>query len=201
MADRFFVLECQEGTGPLHFSLDTDCINGECWIMGRAFTARDPDPDFHPPGGPYELQTELDSKVNERVYPELTWNPLPLMSRRLVNALQQAGVDNFQLYPTRLVNPQGQKPPPEDHYLAVNILGLVAAADRVRSKLNPDVPERMISADFHSLAIDPEKAHDLLLFRLAENVSAVLVHERVKRFVEASGIHTLTWYAPESWAG
>lgn len=201
MADHFFVLECMGDVGELHFWLDTERSNGECWLMGRAFTASDPDPDFHPPSRQFELRTEIDSKVKERVYPELTWSPLPLMSRRLVNALQQAGVDNLQLYPTRLINPQGEKPPPEDHYLAVNILGLVAAADRVRSKLNPDVPERMISTDFHSLVIDPEKAHDLLMFRLAENVSAVLVHERVKRFVEASGIHTLTWYTPESWAG
>lgn len=36
---------------------------------------------------------------------------------------------------------------------------------------------------------------------LAENTSAVLVHERVKKQVEDAGINTLTWIPPEMWAG
>jgi hypothetical protein len=39
------------------------------------------------------------------------------------------------------------------------------------------------------------------MFRLAENITAVLVHEHVKDQVERGGISTLTWLAPEEWAG
>jgi hypothetical protein len=59
----------------------------------------------------------------------------------------------------------------------------------------------MISTDFHALSIDESKARGLLIFRLAENITAVLVHEHVKKQVERSGIGTLTWLAPEEWAG
>lgn len=111
------------------------------------------------------------------------------------------GVDNLQTFETKLTNIQGKNPPREDHYLAVNILGLVAAADLQKSVTNPAVKEKMISMDFHSLVIDPTKAHDLLLFRLAQNTSAVLVHERVKHAVEAAGITTLNGFRPEEWAG
>jgi len=197
----YYVLECMAGLGPLQFTLEADCPNGECWQMGRLFSRDNRDSDFHPPAEVIELQTRIDSKAPQRIYPELAWNPLPLMTRRLVAALQAAGINNLQTYETRLANPQGTKPPDEGHYLAVNIVGLVAAADLADSETNPEVAEKVLSVDFHSLAIDPLKARDALMFRVAENISAVLVHERGKEFVERRGITTLTWYEPESWAG
>ena len=67
--------------------------------------------------------------------------------------------------------------------------------------MNPDVDENLISMDFHSLSIDGFKTHEALMFRLAENISAVLVHERVRTIIDSKGINTLTWYEPEAWAG
>jgi hypothetical protein len=188
------------GAGPLHFKIEApNCPNKVCWQMGRMFSASEEDEDFRPPTEAIELQTKMDSKAPERIYPELAWNPLPLMSRRLVEALQDSGVDNLQVYETKLANPQGRTP--ANHYLAVNIVGLVAAADMANSETNPAVTAKKISMDFHSLAVDPAKTRDALMFRLAENVSAVLVHERVKNAVTASGVTTLTWFEPEEWAG
>jgi hypothetical protein len=187
------------GTGPLHFKLEADCANKECWQMGRVFSRKDEDPDFRPPARVIELRTKIDSKAPERVYPELTWNPLPLMTRRLVSALQSSGISNLQTYDTRLTNPQGKTPP--DHYLAVNIVGLVAAADLIESQTDPQGTETLLSVDFQSLTVDPMKSRDALIFRLAENVSAVLVHERIRKFVTDAGIYALTWYEPQSWAG
>ena len=83
----------------------------------------------------------------------------------------------------------------------MNIVGLVAAADLAESETGPDVEERILSVDFHSLTVYPQKVRDALMFRLAENVSADLEHERVKNFVEDKGIATLTWLEPEEWAG
>jgi hypothetical protein len=192
-------MKCMAGTGPLQFKLEADSTNKECWQMGRVFLPNDEDPDFRPPADVIEVRTKIDSKAAERVYPELTWNPLPLMSRRLVAALQSSGINNLQTYQTRLTNPQGQTP--VDYYLAVNIVGLVAAADLGESLTDPNGTDTLLSVDFQSLTVDPMKSRDALIFRLAENVSAVLVHERVREFVEEAGITTLTWYEPESWAG
>jgi uncharacterized protein DUF1629 len=197
----YYVLKCMAGLGPLQFKMEVECTNKECWKMGRLFLAADKDPDFHPPETVIEIVARIDSKASERIYPELSWNPLPLMSRRLVAAFQSAGVTNLQTYETRLANIPEGNPTPEDYYLAVNVIGLVAAADLAKSETDSELPERMISMDFHSLAVDPMKARDALMFRLAENISAVLVHERIKKFVESKGITTLTWYEPEGWAG
>ena len=169
---NYFVLKCVAGGGPLHFALTVNPSARKYWKMGRVFSGSDEDADFRPPEGTVEIETKIDSKVKERVYPELTWHPIPLMTRRLVTALQSAGVTNLQLYETTLVNPQGNPPPPDDLYLAVNVVGAVEAANLEESETSPEVSERLISADFTSLAIDETKARDLLMFRLAENVSA-----------------------------
>jgi hypothetical protein len=198
---NYFVLKCMGKPETMFFAMETEVENGECWAMGRRFASENRNSDFHPPTGVIDLDTRIDSKVKERIYPEYASNPLPLMSRRLVAALQEAGVDNIQAYETRLINPQGSPPIAPDYYQAVNIVGSVAAADLGASQTNPDVTEKLISMDFHSLTIDELKARDLLMFRLAENVSAVLVHEHVRKIVEAKGIDTLTWYEPEGWAG
>jgi len=200
MAD-YFIIDCRGTPGTLFFKLETDVSHRECWAMGRKFAAEHRDSDFHPPQSIIELQTKLDSKAPQRIYREFAANPLPLMSRRLVTALREAGVDNLQTYDTKLLNPQGSPPIDEDYYQDVNVVGLVAAADLGASQTNPDAREKLIAMDFHSLSIDQLKARDLLMFRLAENVSALLVHEHVRKLVESKGIDTLTWYDPEGWAG
>lgn len=178
-----------------------DKVSDKRWHSGRIFSENDDDDEFHPPTDVIELRTEKPTGRLPHVYPEYCSNPIPLMTHRLVAALRQAGVDNLQTYETRLIDPLGTPPAPPDLYLAVNIVGRVAAADLSKSVLNPEVKERMISMDFHSLAVDEKRARGALMFRLAENISAVLVHESVKKHVETSGIDTLTWLSPDEWAG
>lgn len=59
----------------------------------------------------------------------------------------------------------------------------------------------MGDADFHALIIDESKTAGLLLFRLAENISAIVVHERVKQSIEAAGIPGFAFYGPGEWSG
>lgn len=197
----YYVLECMPPLRAEHFRLDVGYpANVKRWSAGTQFSPDARRDVLQPPVEPIPVETLPDDEFQPRVYAELYWNPIPLMTRRLVTALRAAGVDNLQTYETVLAA-RGGTPTPPDRYLAVNVVGKVAAADMDRSVTNPAVSDTLISADFHSLAVDAGTATDLLLFRLAENVSAVLVHERVRAHVEASGIDTLTWYAPEEWAG
>jgi hypothetical protein len=198
----YYVLNCLSPMRVNFFHLEVDDdASTPLWARGSLLS-----PDHHSdfsraPPEPIEVQTIIDPTDRNRIYPELTWHPIPLFSRRLVRVLRGAGVSNLQIFETRLSQPLGEPAPAADHYLAVNVIGCIAAADMKRSSLNPDVSERMISADFNALVIDDAKAGGQLMFRLAENVSAVLVHERVKAAVEAAGIDTLTWIPPGRWAG
>ena len=120
---NYYVLDCMGEADELQFTIEVDLPILKCWKMGRAFSAADRDSDFHPPEDIIELETDVDSKAPERIDPELTWHPVPLMSRRLVEALLTPGVDKSQIYETRLTNPQHKVP--EDYYLAVNVIGLI----------------------------------------------------------------------------
>lgn len=166
----------------------------------------DPDNQFDtnwPPEVPIAITTKKAHKGSKliTVYPELTWVPIPLFSRRLVAALREAGVNNLQTFDTLLTNVQGVESIPPDYYLAVNIVGLLAAADIKKSALGPVTDESPTSRDFDSLAVDKVKTGNSRFFRLCENTSAVVAHECVKKHVEDAGITTLTWMKPKKWAG
>ncbi|MCY1019308.1 imm11 family protein [Pyxidicoccus sp. MSG2] len=130
---------------------------------------------------------------------ELWDTPLPLMTRRLHDVLVAAGVTNLDVYPVILTDSRSGEEITD--YLAFNIIGAIAAADLQATRFAPGSTERTISADIDSLAIDPAKTRGALMFRLAEAVNAIIVHEQVKAAVEASGIGTLTFMSPEDWVG
>jgi len=199
---RYYVLNCIAPLELEHWNLDVDDgAKSKRWAAGNPFSQGEKREAFNPPHELIEVTTAADDEYLPRVYAALYWNPIPLMNRPLVAALKAAGVDNLQTFETKLLTVRGQNPPPADHYLAVNIVGRVAAADLQKSEINPAVHEKLISMDFYSLSVDDSKARGFLMFRLAENISTVLVHERVKKQIEAEGINTLTWLAPEKWAG
>jgi len=86
-------------------------------------------------------------------------------------------------------------------YVAVNLIGLVKAVDFARSTVVGGSSDHRLDTDFEGFAIDPAKAQDALMFRLAENTSAVLVHERVKDHLKKSGFGMLRFRRPEKWVG
>ena len=86
-------------------------------------------------------------------------------------------------------------------YKAFNVVGLVAAADMRASTLMGTSEGEMIDADFDRLVIDESRAAGFKLFRLAENVSAIIVDDEIRRRVEESGIPGLIFYESGEWSG
>lgn len=56
-------------------------------------------------------------------------------------------------------------------------------------------------AEFERGCLLPAKTRGTLMFRLAEAVNAIVIHEKVKAAVQAAGIDTLTFMPPEDWVG
>lgn len=200
--EEYFILSWLE---PLHAERHTlevgEEASGKRWRSGLNFSEDNEDEDFRSPTKIIEIETAKTFGHQPHIYPEYTSQPIPLMTRRLVDALRDAGVSNLQVFETQLVNPLGTPPPPLNYYWAVNIIGRIAAADIKKSALNPKSKEIMTSVDFYSLSINEKKTQGTLMFRLAENISAVLVHKSVKEHVISCGIDTLSWFTPEEWVG
>ncbi|MFO0648023.1 MAG: hypothetical protein U0326_17420 [Polyangiales bacterium] len=122
-----------------------------------------------------------------------------LFSELMLRALLDCGVDNLEWYDVALVDPaSGAR---HTHYKAVNVIGAVRCADLARSQYTA-YGEALVDTDFDSLTIDPARALGLKMFRLAECVTGVVVHESVKRHLEAiPELRLLEFVPPDQWIG
>lgn len=121
-----------------------------------------------------------------------------MMSQALADLLISAGVDNLELFPAILKNNQtGQAYP----YQIYNVIGLVATMDLQGSDYETyKNAEPMGDTTIHELALDESRIPNLLLFRLAENLSTIMVHESIKNRIEEAGIAGMSFIKPEDYS-
>lgn len=183
----YFMLECfgpdEEPRAAIDTVKNADHLN---WMLARRFTDPVPSP----------VSVVLNAKVG-MMLPMFNRGIL-LMSDKLVEALLECGVDNLDCYPAELFNPMTNER--FSNYQAVNIIGAVAAANLAESQHQTFGAARF-DVDFDSLVLDPAKTNGLLMFRLAECVTGIVVHESVKAHCDKRGIEHLDWVLPAEWIG
>jgi len=103
---------------------------------------------------------------------------IPLMSKRFLEIIQGAGVDNVQAFPVVIESEvDGTK---WGDYFAVNILGRISCAELDKSEYTEIMPGHY---RFRELAIDAEKTKGALLFRLQEHTPTILMHKTVGKYI------------------
>jgi hypothetical protein len=142
------------------------------WIDGEAFAT--------PPKAPVAVRIKPGY---ERSDPPVFKEVPQIMTAEFFDALRSAGVDNIDVYDATLESQDGSVRIPG--YKAYNIVGVVSATDVGKSEFSPDNPSRQIDASVRSLVLDETKTKGLLLFRLAESVDTILIHNSVKVALEA----------------
>lgn len=156
------------------------------WISGRKITVPVPKP----------LAYTLDEFYTGRI-PDYYNGSVPFMSDRLIKVLIQAGVDNVQYFEAVLRSHES-KVLSTSHY-AINVVGAVSAADMHASVLAPENDSDLVDVSFDSLTIDKYSAGGLLLFRLAESMPVIIVHQKIRDLALLSGITNLGFVSPEDW--
>ncbi len=101
-----------------------------------------------------------------------------IMSKRFLELLQQADVDNLQTFPVIIKSEVDDTI--WDNYFGVNILGLISCADLSKSTYDEIMPGHYI---FDELAIHAEKADGALLFRLQEHSPTIIMHRSVGEYI------------------
>jgi hypothetical protein len=178
-----------EGVYPVAPIEKAPSLPGGAWRTGTKLTISVPQPLL------YELDSKRLGELKALYYEE----SIPIMRDDLVEALVAAGVDNLELFDAVVYDPENQKE--YTNYKAFNIVGLVAAADSDASTLMGTSDSELLDVDYDGLVIDEELAAPYLLFRLAENVSAIIVEEKVKKSIEDNGIPGIIFYGPGEWSG
>lgn len=130
--------------------------------------------------------------------PDLVDECVPLMSKRLADTLTEIGIANIEWFPSKVIN---SKTGEQYDYFVFKLIGLVAAADMDNSDWVSYDGKPIIDTGFKSLVLYEVRANasGLLMFRLEENINALMVHEKVREHILGSGFDTLRFIKPEGW--
>jgi hypothetical protein len=120
--------------------------------------------------------------------------PLPMMHKGLHAALVKSGVSNLQVHPINLRDPVSGGA--NFDYLAVNVVGLVAAVDASQSESDPLCDDADLLIFFDRIVIDPAKTQGAEFFRLAEHTGYVVVSDRLRQIILAQPRHFGSAFSP-----
>ena len=188
----YYVLDCEQLADEEGGYLDLDDkvdagVDLDDWASGLQFDLKTAGPFFLPARAVRGYQGPPADFYDFRVC---------LMSLPMVQALRAAGVDNIDVYPAFLVD---ERTSVSWKFSVVNIIGRVAAVDLVRSEwTSPDGTSRG-EVSFEQLVFNPQAAAGLLLFRAAENLRTIVIHERVKTCLELARLSGLSFIDPSQW--
>jgi len=182
----YYMMECKSDEQML--LRDIYSIGMQTWFSGRRFIEKVTTPVVVEIVDGYETG-ELIEYFSSRC----------LMRKDLIDCIRSAGVDNIDVYDSIIRDTD--KNIDYDDYMAVNIIGLVSCTDPEETEYYSENPSRLVDADIESLKIDESKTSDLLMFRLAECVSGVVVHEKIKTAVDKAGFENMIFYDPKDWVG
>lgn len=186
----YWMLECYSPTGGDYLDiLAYPALDGiDSWLRGSRFAK--------PPIEPIQLEWDPRSEGPPKALYDAV---IPLYRLDLLEALREAGVDNLDCYAVEVSHPETKEITKD--YSAVNIIGLISAANLRQSSFSDPSGRGLLDMDFNGLAIDPAKAMNALMFRLAECVSGVVIHNSVKEHLESKGGFGLTFVPPSDWIG
>lgn len=188
---KYFVMVC-EGEHPVFPISKAPRLPGGPWYHGQKLKISVPTPLDYILDPDFSNECNIKAMYNNKA--------IPIMHNQLTKVLSSAGVNNLELFPARLINPNTGAI--HEGFQAFNIIGLIAAADLDSSSLmNPEAEPTILDTDFESLVIDEDKTLGFHLFRLAESCNAICVSEQVKKAIEVSGIPGMIFYGPGEWSG
>jgi len=191
MTVDYYVMECRAPAGQAEAMVAEwpDIPGIDSWWSGARFEQRIEEP----------VRCVLHPHYTDGLLP-LFNDEILLMTRHLLECIRGAGVNNLDCYQAVLIDPNTGHEYKE--YLAVNVVGVVSAANLSGSSVAPGSADRLVSVDFDGISINLEAALGFKLFRLAENVSAVLVHESVRQAVKGcKGFESVQFLQPGEWIG
>ena len=183
----YYVLSC-EGVDPATTIAKEPKLPGGPWMDGQKIMIDVPSP----------LKFELDPQRPGKMKAMYETGIL-LMRNDLLLAIKAAGVDNLEVFNAIIIDPTTNAE--HANYKAVNIVGTIACADRDESDISEEDDVDMISMSFESLVIDDVKAGGLLMFRLAEAVNAIVVHEKVRNSIMENQVPNMHFYKSGEWSG
>ena len=187
----YYMMECFAPNNARTYQniLSYPYIDGiDSWILGSKFKITPPNPLI--------LSWQPNTGGSKKKFYDST---IPLMHKSLHSCLISFGIDNIDIYPVQIIDPESNVT--DYDYYAINIIGAVAAANLGESKYTDHTGRGLIDLDIDQLIISEEATLWLPFFRLAECVSGIVVSEKIKEGLEKNGGFGLSFIEPINWIG
>ncbi len=155
--------------------------NEDDWMFGQPFTVEPEEPIF--------VAIRED---NENLTPLNFYKDPPVATKAFIDALVEAGVNNIVTYDV-LLRSRTNPSITIDGYKAINIIGWVKAAGPGTVYLTDS---RIADASMKNVELEPRSIKGLYMFRLAQSMRTIVVHEKVKQYLEAKGFEDLIFTEP-----
>lgn len=133
----------------------------------------------------------IEIKMNEKSQGFMTDNLLvmgapPVFSDKMISILKDAGVDNLQTFPCRIINTVTG----ESHYnyRVVNVVGKIACLNKDNSEIDFADSEQTRILAWEYLTLDESKTLGQLFFVLAEMPVQIVIHKSVSSRLQDAGI-------------
>ena len=179
---RYFIIRGTAGGPIVLLNSLRSPAKGDGWMRGQKFKTQVAEPVL------------ITAKEGFDKGTLMTFYGAPTIMRLdLYEAILSAGADNIEAWSAVVQKADGTLL--SDQYVAFNVVGLVSAAGPATT-FAAENPSRWIDASVESLDLEPRATHDLFVFRLAESINTVVVHENVKAAVEAQGIPNVQFIDP-----
>jgi hypothetical protein len=160
------------------------------YVQGIPFNSKSENQCERPPQEPVVLTIKPGRE--DSPFPTFLREPVPLLSIEVLQVLHSAGVHNLDVYQAELRYSDGKLA--SDNYVVFNLIGMIKAVDLEKSKFDSTQRESETCMIFDSVVIDLSKTQKLRMFRMAENVSTILVDDVVKNSIEGAKIQLLKVY-------
>ena len=107
---------------------------------------------------------------------------IPVFSKRFVEVINLAGIDNYQLYPAILRNKEHNVV--WDDFYAFNVIGIIDAVNEDESEYDIIMPGSDDGippfVDYRKIVLDPAKTKGHLMFREAKQPSLIFFHTKLR---------------------
>lgn len=144
------------------------------FFAGRRF-----EPDFESP-----VTFDLDTDIEGRRMPTFFTVPAFVAQREFASVLSSAGVDNIDIYPARIDDPETGATFTE--YVLINIIGSLSVADLSASEVSELGPGmRMID----KIVLKDRAPREVQMFRLAEDPLKIIVSDAVATAVRSASLN------------
>ncbi len=157
-------------------------------------------------GEPVKSDKPLKFRLGEPINPGFEWvdyhkAPEPVISEKILDALLPLKLYGAEFVPAKVRNPK-KKLSGEKDYWFVHVWNRIECLDREKSELEL-YSDGMIFG-FEKLVLDEKKLAEIepvkrLIFALEEDISVLLVHEKVKEAIESAEPKGVRFFKAEEW--